>query len=47
LACLSFGLEEALHNLVLALLLGMGAALLASVGAWRLSRHFAAAASRL
>ncbi|WP_225414464.1 hypothetical protein [Stigmatella hybrida] len=35
---LAFGLHEALHNIVLALLLGMGAALLASVGAWRLSR---------
>ncbi|SET92480.1 hypothetical protein [Stigmatella erecta] len=32
---LAFGLQEALHNIVLALLLGMGAALLASVGAWR------------
>ncbi|WP_075006707.1 hypothetical protein [Stigmatella aurantiaca] len=36
---LAFGVQEALHNIVLALLLSMGAALLASVGAWRLSRE--------
>lgn len=34
----AFGVQEALHNIALALLLGMGAALLASVGSWRLSR---------
>ncbi|MDC0707739.1 hypothetical protein POL68_04590 [Stigmatella sp. ncwal1] len=36
---LALGLQEALHNIVLALLLGMVAALLASMGAWRLSRQ--------
>jgi len=36
---LASGLREALHNIVLSLLLGMLAALFASVGAWRLSRQ--------
>lgn len=36
---IAYGLEESLHNIVLALLLSMIAALFASVGAWRLSRQ--------
>jgi hypothetical protein len=36
---IAYGLQEALHNIVLALLMGMIAALFASVGAWRLSRQ--------
>jgi hypothetical protein len=36
---MAYGLQEALHNIVLALVLSMLAALFASVGAWRLSRQ--------
>ncbi|HEX8698518.1 MAG TPA: hypothetical protein VF815_06765 [Myxococcaceae bacterium] len=36
---IAWGLEESLHNIVLALLLCMFAAIFASVGAWRLSRQ--------
>jgi hypothetical protein len=39
LSLLAFGVQESLHNVVLALLLAMLAALAASVGAWRLSRQ--------
>jgi hypothetical protein len=42
----AYGLQEALHNLVLSLLLGMVAALFASVGAWRLSRQLQPAPAR-
>jgi len=41
-----YGLQESLHNIALALLLGMIAALFASVGAWRLSRQLQAAPAR-
>jgi hypothetical protein len=43
---IAYGIEEALHNIVLALLLSMIAALFASVGAWSLSRQLRAAPSR-
>jgi hypothetical protein len=43
---LTYGIQEALHNVVLALLLSMLAALFASVGAWRLSRQPEAAPAR-
>ncbi|MBN1206108.1 MAG: hypothetical protein JXB05_14415 [Myxococcaceae bacterium] len=43
---LAYGLREALHNIVLSLLLGMLAALFASVGAWRLSRQLHPAPAR-
>jgi ABC-type phosphate/phosphonate transport system permease subunit len=40
------GVEEALHNMALALLLSVLSALFASVGAWRLSRQPELAAAR-
>lgn len=43
---ITFGIQEALHNIVLALLLSMLAALFASVGAWRLSRQLQPAPAR-
>ena len=43
---IAYGLQESLHNIALALLLSMIAALFASVGAWRLSRQLQAAPAR-
>jgi hypothetical protein len=43
---IAYGLQESLHNIALALLLSMIAALFASVGAWRLSRQLQAVPAR-
>jgi hypothetical protein len=43
---IAYGVQEALHNIVLALLLSMLAALFASVGAWRLARQLQTAPAR-
>lgn len=45
-AIVALGVQESLHNVALALLLSMLAALFASVGAWRLSRQFQPAIAR-
>jgi hypothetical protein len=45
-ALLAYGLQEAMHNIALSLLLSMLAALFASVGAWRLSRQLQPAGAR-